>query len=243
MALAWHSASTAWLASGPRIKQLLGKGNCRNCLHNRLKPVKYQTVPGTEQAPSKDGFFSLCFLSCYSTGWHPALLAAHPDSSLLPSPDNRTSLSFWTLGVCVYVCVKGGVCVCTQSCLFQPHGLLPARLLCSWNSPGKNTGVGSHFLPQGIFPTQGSNLHLLYLLKPFAPLNSTVWECCPVPQFDYLSMSQTLHSWGLHACSIYCLLRGFLWPTWVTQLNHEYQFISQDLLLRILCWKKVQGLV
>ena len=94
MALAWHSASTAWLASGPRIKQLLGKGNCRNCLHNRLKPVKYQTVPGTEQAPSKDGFFSLCFLSCYSTGWHPALLAAHPDSSLLPSPDNRTSLSF-----------------------------------------------------------------------------------------------------------------------------------------------------
>ena len=28
----------------------------------------------------------------------------------------------------------------------------------SWNSPGKNTGVGCHFLPQGgIFPTQGSN--------------------------------------------------------------------------------------
>ena len=27
----------------------------------------------------------------------------------------------------------------------------------SWNSPGKNTGVGCHFLPQGIFPIQGSN--------------------------------------------------------------------------------------
>ena len=26
-----------------------------------------------------------------------------------------------------------------------------------WNSPGKNTGVGYHFLRQGIFPTQGSN--------------------------------------------------------------------------------------
>ena len=26
-------------------------------------------------------------------------------------------------------------------------------LLCSWNSPGKNPGVGSHFLLQGIFPT------------------------------------------------------------------------------------------
>ena len=29
---------------------------------------------------------------------------------------------------------------------------------------GKNTGVGCHFLPQGIFPTQGLNLHLLSLL-------------------------------------------------------------------------------
>ena len=26
-----------------------------------------------------------------------------------------------------------------------------------WNFPGKNTGVGCHFLPQGIFLTQGSN--------------------------------------------------------------------------------------
>ena len=38
----------------------------------------------------------------------------------------------------------------------------PARLLCPWNSPGKNTEAGCHFLLQGIFPTQGSNAHLLY---------------------------------------------------------------------------------
>ena len=50
-----------------------------------------------------------------------------------------------------------------QSCpaLLQPHGLLPARLLHPWNSPGKNTGVGCHSLLQGILPTQGSNLGLL----------------------------------------------------------------------------------
>ena len=35
------------------------------------------------------------------------------------------------------------------------------RLLCSWASPGKNIGVGCHFLLQGIFPTQESNLGLL----------------------------------------------------------------------------------
>ena len=36
--------------------------------------------------------------------------------------------------------------------------------LCPWDSPGKNTGVGCHFLLQGIFLTQGSNPSLLHLL-------------------------------------------------------------------------------
>ena len=43
---------------------------------------------------------------------------------------------------------------------FVTHGLWLARLLCPWISPGKNIGVGCHFLPQGIFLTQGLNLHL-----------------------------------------------------------------------------------
>ena len=38
------------------------------------------------------------------------------------------------------------------------------RLLGPWNFPGKNTGMGCHFLFQGIFPTRGPNLCLLYLL-------------------------------------------------------------------------------
>ena len=39
-------------------------------------------------------------------------------------------------------------CLVPQSCLTvcDPHGLLPARLLCLWASPGKDTGVGCHFL-------------------------------------------------------------------------------------------------
>ena len=44
----------------------------------------------------------------------------------------------------------------------QPHGLQPTSLLCPWNSPGKNTGVGSHSLLQGIFLTQGLNLPLVH---------------------------------------------------------------------------------
>ena len=41
--------------------------------------------------------------------------------------------------------------------------LTTSRLLCPWNSPGRNTGVGSHSL-QRIFLTQGLNLCLLLLL-------------------------------------------------------------------------------
>ena len=36
----------------------------------------------------------------------------------------------------------------------------PSRLLCPWDSPGKNTGVGCHSLLQGIFLTQGLNPRL-----------------------------------------------------------------------------------
>ena len=46
-----------------------------------------------------------------------------------------------------------------QSCLTlcNPMDYSPARLLCPWGSPGKNTGVGCPSLLQEVFPTQGSN--------------------------------------------------------------------------------------
>ena len=71
-------------------------------------------------------------------------------------------------------CQRGAELVYNSLCLvmrlvaqycptLRPHGLYPARILCPWNSPGKNIGVGCHALLQGIFPrTQGSNTHLLH---------------------------------------------------------------------------------
>ena len=34
----------------------------------------------------------------------------------------------------------------------RPHGLQPTELLCPWDFPGKNTGVGCYFLLQGDIP-------------------------------------------------------------------------------------------
>ena len=47
---------------------------------------------------------------------------------------------------------------------FWSHGLWATRLLCPWDSSGRNTGVACHFLLQGIFLTQGLTPHLLHLL-------------------------------------------------------------------------------
>ena len=74
-----------------------------------------------------------------------------------------------------------------------PGSSVSGMLLCPWDSPSKNTGMGCHALLQGIFPTQGSNLHLLCLLHwqagslplapPGKPPDSTVnwtnklWYC------------------------------------------------------------------
>ena len=54
---------------------------------------------------------------------------------------------------------------CAQSCLTlcNPMNCMqPARLLCPWEFPSKNTGVACYFLLQGTFLTQGSNPHLLH---------------------------------------------------------------------------------
>ena len=72
---------------------------------------------------------------------------------------------------------SGGLLLFSHSVLsdsLQPCGLEPTRLLCPRRSPGKNTGVGCHFLLQGIFPTQGLSLHLLCWQAASLPLSSGV---------------------------------------------------------------------
>ena len=77
--------------------------------------------------------------------------------------------------------------------------------------PGKNTGLGSHFLLQGIFPTQGSNLHLLLHLH---------WQVdsSPLSRQRRNTMMNKMHVlfivWGTN-CLEWCVL----WPFFITHFT------------------------
>ena len=57
----------------------------------------------------------------------------------------------------MYVCAQLSLPLCNPMDDSPPGS-------CPWDSPSKHTGMCCHFLLQGIFLTQGSNLHLLCLL-------------------------------------------------------------------------------
>ena len=56
----------------------------------------------------------------------------------------------------------------SDSC--DPMDCSPPGSSCPWDSPGKNTRVGCHFLLQGIIPAQGSNPGILHYQTGSLPL-------------------------------------------------------------------------
>ena len=109
----------------------------------------------------------------------------------------------------MYCCVSHSV----VSDSLRPHGLQPSRILCPWNSPSKNTGVGSHSLFQGIFSTQGLTLgplqcgQIIYYLSHQGS-----------PQYKYMK-SQSTQSNGLLVVDL-----------WGTDLNWQPVYTNQYVL-------------
>ena len=111
-----------------------------------------------------------------------------------------------------------------QSCptLCDPHGLYHL-----WNSPGQNTGVGSHSLLQGIFPTQGSNpglLHcrqILYQLSHGGILRILEWVA-----YSFFSRS----SQPRNRTGVPCIAGGFLtnWTIREANIQHESGLFKVD---------------
>ena len=70
----------------------------------------------------------------------------------------------------------------SESCSVVSNFLRPRGLHSPWNSPGQNTGVGSLFLLQQIFPTQESNwglLHCRQILYQLSYEGSPLWRLGP----------------------------------------------------------------
>ena len=111
------------------------------------------------------------------------------------------------------------MCILNGFSCVQLFATLWTSLLCPWDSPGKNTGVGCHAVLQGIFPTQGLNLSVLHRQT------SATWETLK-------SMHQHTHKkWvtmgsgkyvNWHYCGNHCKIH-----TYIKALNHVYPKFTQ----------------
>ena len=67
----------------------------------------------------------------------------------------------------------------------RTHGLWSARLLCSWDYPGKSTGVDCHSFLQRIFPTQGSTWVSFIAGRLF-----TIWATGKISKTKYTQLQR-----------------------------------------------------
>ena len=78
------------------------------------------------------------------------------------------------------------------------HGLQPVRLLCLWDFPGRNTGVGCHFLLQEISLTQGLNphLHISFISRRFFTGTEVIFIC------TQMHISEEYNSFSFDKCTL-----------------------------------------
>ena len=113
----------------------------------KSKPITINEILGfaeSERFPLRRSF-----VTCGIIGWKPCIFSLF--------------IFFSTLYLVVVVVVVQSL---SRVQLLQPYALQPARLLCPWNSPGKNTGVGCHLL-----------LQILYLGAPKCIENFVLLNC------------------------------------------------------------------
>ena len=136
------------------------------------------------------GMLYLCLLLIYGVSLYSCFIVRF--SLLVSQFWSRTFHSVTDHLLCIKHCVCALYKAFSHFQLFATPWTVPARLLCPWNFPGKNTGVGCHFLLQRIFPAQGSNLcflHYRWILYHWATWEaqcSQVFYCYYYLSFSYL---------------------------------------------------------
>ena len=91
-------------------------------------------------------------------------------------------------------------------------------LLCPWDFPGKNTGVGNHFLLQGIFLTQEPNPHLLHWQVGSLPLSHQ-----GNPHIMYICMYKFIWSISLTSAILqWLMLSPCIWELCPWEMRFDY---------------------
>ena len=167
-----------------------------------------------------------------STEWSPPVLGRSVYESLL-SKALLSSLQRWATGVATVFMIfnwthgLGGVCVCVcvcvnvkllQSCPTLCDPMKPTRLLCSWDSPDKDTGGNCHALLQRLFLTQGSNLPLLWFLH--CRWSLYCWATREAWMHGYFVVTASLTSgWWIWIELSYVTSVKYFFPFLVPELN------------------------
>ena len=99
------------------------------------------------------------------------------------------------------------------------------------NFPGKNTGVGCHFLLQRSFPTQGSNLCLLHLLHWQADSLPMSYQGSLIYTYTHLlgcikSKYERFLNYAFSISELKCI--GFKWKKQATVYNMSYKTDRND---------------
>ena len=126
---------------------------CRRCRQCRFGPWEGKIPWMRKWQPTPVLFPGKSHGQRSLTGYSPW---GHRESDTTEQLNTQITWKF-SLKLTVAMEAKVKIAQSVMSNFLQPYGLYSP-----WNSQGQNTGVGSLFLLQGIFPTQGSNPGLLY---------------------------------------------------------------------------------
>ena len=153
--------------------------------------------------------------------------------SLTPHFVNNDYKSWDLLKHCA--CTSQGTCLLMSCCQVssvvsdsvRPHGLKPTRLLCPWDSPGKNTGVSCHFLFSNAWKWKVKVKSLSLVWPSAIPWTAAYqappsmgfsrqeyWSGVPLPSPTYCVNSPQIKKQKPPLCSFQFL------PIWNDQGNH-----------------------
>ena len=135
---------------------------------------------------------------------------------IITLPTNVCLVKAMVFPVVMYGCeswtIKKACCCCCCCCVasvvsdsVRSHGLQPTRLLRPWDSPGKNTGVGCHFLLQ-CMKVKSENEVAQSCTTPSDPM-----DCSPPGSSIHGICQARVLEWGAIAFSVsdyYCPPKG-----------------------------------